>query len=378
MSENPETANEKKEPVVFDNVEVYIKSLGKSYHYFMTDDIKVVCKKLKSLGYRSVRLTDWRWNPYLAKSVREKMEELGCSLSMTLDCNSNVLNFWTGECYYPSIIYLKNLIPSDDWLKEKKNNLRKAIARIDNNREEISERFSNPLMLAAMLNSIEYAKTCIEEGADVNFLNEDGISPLMVAVVNKNKEFVKFLIENGADVNYCTNHGTSILVFAIMNNKDDCYTEIIKMLRDAGARTDNTCLKSKVPSKRLTFNETLNFFISQFTWNGLGKPSQIYKNTMDELDKKAFSKIRSLAQKNPNYRPKKNTVFLLAIGMNLTVDQTEQLLFSAGYAFDETSKFDTAIKDFIQKRNYKIEEIETSLFERTGKYLERKQETDLD
>lgn len=376
MSENPETANKKKEPVVFENVEVYIESLGKSYHYFMTDDIKVVCKKLNSLGYRGVRLTDWRANPYLAKSVRKKMEELGCSLSMILDSNPYVLNFWTSECHYPSIVYLKNLIPSEDWVKRNENNLRKAVAHIDDNREELLERFTSPLMLAAMLNSIEYAKTCIEEGADVNFLNEDGITPLMVAVINKNKEFVKFLIENGADVNYCTNHGTSILVFAIMNNKDDCYTEIIKMLRDAGARTDNTCLKSKIPEKRLTFGETLNFFISQFTWNGLGKPSQIYKNTLDALDKKAFSKVRSNAQKNPSYHPKKNTVFLLAIGMNLTVDQTEQLLFSAGYAFDETSKFDKTIRDFIQKRNYKIEEIENSLFKNTGKYLGRKTETD--
>ena len=52
MSENSETANEKKEPVVFENVEVYIESLGKSYHYFMTDDIKVVCKKLAWLPQR--------------------------------------------------------------------------------------------------------------------------------------------------------------------------------------------------------------------------------------------------------------------------------------------------------------------------------------
>ena len=376
MSENPETANEKKEPVVFENVEVYIESLGKSYHYFMHNDIKVVCKKLNSLGCRSLSLTDWRLNPYLAKSVRKKMEELCCKYSMTLEHGSYVLNFWTSECYYPSIVYLKELVSFKDLIKRKKNILRNAVARIDNNKENLLKRFTSPLMLAAMLNSIEYAKTCIEEGADVNFLNEDGISPLMVAVVNKNKEFVKFLIENGADVNYCTNHGTSILVFAIMNNKDDCYTEIIKILRDAGARTDNTCLKSKIPEKRLTFNETLNFFIAQFTWNGLGKPSQIYKNTLCELDKKAFSKIRSLAQKNPSYRPKKNTVFLLAIGMNLTVDQTEQLLFSAGYAFDETSKFDMVIKDFIQKRNYKIEDIENSLFERTGKYLGRKTEND--
>ena len=76
---------------------------------------------------------------------------------------------------------------------------------------------------------------------------------------------VEILIKNGADVNYCTNRGTSILLLAIMNNKDDLYTEIIKILRDAGARTDNICLNSKTPEAKLTFKQTLEYFISQFT-----------------------------------------------------------------------------------------------------------------
>ena len=92
------------------------------------------------------------------------------------------------------------------------------------------------------------------------------------------------------------------------------------------------------------------------------------------IDKRTFSKIRS--QKNPNYHPKKNTVFLLALGMNLTVEQTEQLLFSAGYAFDEKNKFDMTIRDFIQKRNFRIEEIENALFEATGKYLGQKEDSE--
>ena len=189
---------------------------------------------------------------------------------------------------------------------------------------------------------------------------------------------VELLIKNGVDVNYCTNRGISALILATMNNKDDCYTDIIKILRNAGARTDNICLNSKTPEAKLTFNQTLEYFISQFTLNGRGKPSLIYKNTSiggeGGIDKRAFSKIRS--QKNPNYHPKKNTVFLLALGMNLTVEQTEQLLFSAGYAFDEKNRFDMTIKDFIQKRNFRIEEIENALFEATGKYLGQKEDSE--
>lgn len=62
--------------------------------------------------------------------------------------------------------------------------------------------------------------------------------------------------------------------------------------------------------------------------------------------------------------------------MNLTVEQTERLLFSAGYAFDEKNKFDMTIKDFIQKRNFRIEEIENALFEATGKYLGQKEDSE--
>ncbi len=374
MSENPETANEKKEPVVFENVEVYIESLGKSYNYFMTNDIKVVCKKLNSLGYRSVKEIDWRLNSNLAESVREKMEELGCYFSITFDNGVNVLNFWTKKSKRPYIIFLDELLTLKSKIEKSCFLIKEDIDSFVE--ENNSDDNINPLMMAIMFDAIDYIKLLIEKGENVNFLGEEGVTPLMLAAFYRRTDIVKLLIKAGADVNYCTNSGTSMLVYMISNNKQDRYTEIIKIFKDAGARTDNICINSKIPEKRLTFGETLNFFIAQFTLNGLGKPSQIYKNTLDELDKKAFSKVRSNAQKKPNYHPKKSTVFLLAIGMNLTVDQTEQLLFSAGYAFDETSKFDKTIRDFIQKRNYKIEEIENALFNSTGKYLGRKTEAD--
>lgn len=78
-------------------------------------------------------------------------------------------------------------------------------------------------------------------------------------------------------------------------------------------------------------------------------PKFIYKNTQINgsggLSKQTFSKIRS--NTNPNYRPEKK-IFLLAIGISLTVAQTEKLLESAGYSFLEESTFDQIIKDFLQ------------------------------
>ncbi len=378
MSENAEKTDKKKEPVVFENVKVCIEDRGKSYEYFMTDDIDVLCGKLCELGYRNVKESDWRLNSSLAQSVRDKMVELGCCFSMTFSHGTSILNFWTKNSPRPYYVRLDELLPFNSVLEKQMHRIKEDIAGTENLKKLAEQNSWTPLMMAVMMNSRESAKEYIAEGFDVNCSDKDGITPLMIAVFNRNKEMVELLIKNGADVNYCTNRGTSILLLAIMNNKDDRYTEIIKILRDAGARTDNICLNSKTPEAKLTFNQTLEYFISQFTLNGRGKPSLIYKNTSiggeGGIDKRAFSKIRS--QKNPNYHPKKNTVFLLALGMNLTVEQTEQLLFSAGYAFDEKSKFDMTIRDFIQKRNFRIEEIENALFEATGKYLGQKEDAE--
>lgn len=378
MSENSEKTGGKKEAVVFENVKVYIEDLDKTYEYFMTDDINVLCRKLNSLGYRNVRESDWRLNSRLEKSVRDKMAELGCRFSMTFSHDSNILNFWAENSTRPYFVKLDELLPLDSVLKRQMRRIKESITGTENLKKLAEQNSWTPFMIAVMMNSQESVKEYIAEGVGVNCSDKDGITPLMIAVSNRNKEMVELLIKNGVDVNYCTNRGISALILATMNNKDDCYTEIIKILRNAGARTDNICLNPKTPETKLTFNQTLEYFISQFTLNGRGKPSQIYKNTSiggeGGIDKRAFSKIRS--QKNPNYHPKKNTVFLLALGMNLTVEQTEQLLFSAGYAFDEKSKFDMTIKDFIQKRNFRIEEIENALFEATGKYLGQKEDAE--
>ena len=379
MFENTEKNDEKKEPVVFENVKVCIENNGGEYEYLMTDDINVICRKLNLLGYRNVRESDWRLNSALSKSVRNKMAELGCCYSMTFSKEESILNFWSAKNNYAYIVYLDELLPLGLVLEKRMNLIKQNIAVAENLKKLAEQNSWTPFTIAVMMNSQKSVKEYLAAGIDINSSDKDGITPLMIAVAYRNKEMVEFLIKNGVDVNYCTNRGISALILAIMNNKDDCYTEIIKILQDAGARFDNICLNSETPKVKLTFNQTLEYFISQFTFNGLGKTSLIYKNTSiggeGGIDKRSFSKIRS--QKNPNYHPKKNTVFLLALGMKLTVEQTEQLLFSAGYAFDENNKFDMIIKDFVQKRNFRIEEIETALFEATGKYLGQKKDSEI-
>ena len=86
------------------------------------------------------------------------------------------------------------------------------------------------------------------------------------------------------------------------------------------------------------------------------KDSQVYKKA--NIDRKHFSKIRS----NPSYTPSRATVLALAIGLELSRRQTEDLLARAGYALSGAQAFDVIVGFFIDQGIYQIDTINTALF----------------
>lgn len=83
---------------------------------------------------------------------------------------------------------------------------------------------------------------------------------------------------------------------------------------------------------------------------------EVYKKA--NLDRKLFSKIR----KGGGYTPKKPTILALCIALELTLQETRDLLSRAGYAFSHASKFDIIVEYFIIHRRYNIFELNEVLF----------------
>ncbi|MCH4886312.1 hypothetical protein EZV73_01970 [Acidaminobacter sp. JC074] len=144
-----------------------------------------------------------------------------------------------------------------------------------------------------------------------------------------------------------------------MNLKEEVSDYLMESIAAEARISKKRSLTDLILEKEDTFQEMLFRLIDEA---GL-KDSEVYRKA--NIDRRHFSKIRS----NVDYQPKKDTVLSFAIALELSLDQTKDLLMKAGYALSRSSKFDLIIEYFLLEEEYDIFLINEALFKFTEKTL---------
>jgi len=78
-----------------------------------------------------------------------------------------------------------------------------------------------------VLYTVESIKGFIENGGDINIVDENGDNLLLLSIMNFRKDVVKFLINNGIDINHKNNTGENAIYLLIKTRYMDILNTVI-------------------------------------------------------------------------------------------------------------------------------------------------------
>ena len=153
-----------------------------------------------------------------------------------------------------------------------------------------------------------------------------------------------------------------------LSDTDDIPTQGDKFRKDAVEQLfalyslNNASLNKQLDSTlNLTFVDMLTRYINMKGW----RDSKVYKAA--QIDRRLFSKIMS----DREYKPAKDTALALAIALELTLQQTNDLLDRAGYTLSHSNKRDVIIEYFIREGVHNLTDINEVLYKLDQKIIGR-------
>lgn len=130
-------------------------------------------------------------------------------------------------------------------------------------------------------------------------------------------------------------------------------TESIKFRENKSAARSPRSLEDVIRNLDKTFMELVFDFADAKGINDV----QLQKRA--NLDKRAYSKLKC----GTTRKPSQSTALALAIGLELNLDETKDLLSRAGLALSPCSRQDLIVQYFIEREVYDIDEINLALFD---------------
>lgn len=139
-------------------------------------------------------------------------------------------------------------------------------------------------------------------------------------------------------------------------------SEVTQLLRNySTAGNFNEMLRALEQSVNQTFVDRLLHYINE---KGV-RDSEIYKAA--QVDKRLFSKMIS----NREYKPSKDTAIALALALELSLDEANDMLSRAGYTFSHSNKRDIIIEFFFREKVYNLMDANDVLYQLNQKLIGR-------
>ena len=244
----------------------------------------------------------------------------------------------------PSIIYV--IVPA--WTDDR------------NKREQLLEKAYRSALRLAVKNDLRSIAFPLLSSGNTRFAQEEAfrIARSVITAVVRREELSVYLVLQDHDPFIISHELSTALTsyIAVHEPKQRQMSSAVSRLSEFVLEADEASLDESLEDllscRQETFSQKLLSLIDQKDY----RDAEVYHRA--NLDRRHFAKIRS----NPAYAPKKNTVLALCIALRLDLQESEDLLRRAGYAFSPCSHADLIVRYFIEHGRYDIFDINEALF----------------
>lgn len=244
----------------------------------------------------------------------------------------------------PSIIYV--IVPA--WTDDR------------NKREQLLEKAYRSALRLAVKNDLRSIAFPLLSSGNTRFAQEEAfrIARSVITAVVRREELSVYLVLQDYDPFIISHELSTALTsyIAVHEPKQRQMSSAVSRLSEFVLEADEASLDESLEDllscRQETFSQKLLSLIDQKDY----RDAEVYHRA--NLDRRHFAKIRS----NPAYAPKKNTVLALCIALRLDLQESEDLLRRAGYAFSPCSHADLIVRYFIEHGRYDIFDINEALF----------------